>query len=170
MIGLPWWFSSKESTSDAEVAGDTGLIPGSGRPAGGGHGNPCQYSCLENPNDRGAWWATVHGAEKSWTQLMRPTHRATVGYLSCGGVGGGAPGIQGRWVRDAPQPPAVHKTALLSSPAVCWPSADHFRFLLTIPPMRWSIYPHFSDKMLTCFKWYLYGFSTAGLLLSLCHE
>ena len=89
MIGLPWWFSSKESTSDAEVAGDTGLIPGSGRPAGGGHGNPCQYSCLENPNDRGAWWATVHGAEKSWTQLMRPTHRATVGYLSCGGVGGG---------------------------------------------------------------------------------
>ena len=70
MIGLPWWFSSKESTSDAEVAGDTSLIPGSGRPAGGGHGNPCQYSCLENPNDRGAWWATVHGVEKSWTQLM----------------------------------------------------------------------------------------------------
>ena len=70
MIGLPWWFSSKESTSDAEVAGDTGSIPGLGRPAGGGHGNPCQYSCLENPNDRGAWWAAVHGVEKSRTQLM----------------------------------------------------------------------------------------------------
>ena len=44
-------------------AGDTrdlGLIPGLGRPRGGGHGNPLQYSCLENPMDRGAWHATVH--------------------------------------------------------------------------------------------------------------
>ena len=39
-------------------AGDTGLIPGSGRSPGGGHGNPLQCSCLENPMDRGAWWAT----------------------------------------------------------------------------------------------------------------
>ena len=38
---------------------DVGLIPGSGRSPGGGHGNPLQYSCLENPLDRGAWWATV---------------------------------------------------------------------------------------------------------------
>ena len=38
---------------------DAGLIPGSGRYPGGGHGNPLQYSCLENPMDRGAWWATV---------------------------------------------------------------------------------------------------------------
>ena len=40
---------------------DSGLIPGSGRSPGGGHGNPLQHSCLENPMDRGAWWATVHG-------------------------------------------------------------------------------------------------------------
>ena len=39
---------------------DLGLIPGSGRAPGGGHGNPLQYSCLENPMDRGVWWATVH--------------------------------------------------------------------------------------------------------------
>ena len=45
--------------------GDAGLIPGSGRYPGGGHGNPLQYSCLENPMDRGAWWATVHRVEKS---------------------------------------------------------------------------------------------------------
>ena len=44
---------------------DTGLIPGSGRSPGGGHGNPLQYSCLENPMDRGAWRATVHGVAKS---------------------------------------------------------------------------------------------------------
>ena len=44
---------------------DRGSIPGSGRSPGGGHGIPFQYSCLENPMDRGAWWATVHGAAES---------------------------------------------------------------------------------------------------------
>ena len=46
---------------------DVGLIPGLGRTPGGGHGNPLQYSCLENPMDRGAWWTTVHGVAKSGT-------------------------------------------------------------------------------------------------------
>ena len=50
---------------------DAGLIPGLGRSPGGGHGNPLQYSCLENPMDRGAWWATVHRLTKSLTQLKR---------------------------------------------------------------------------------------------------
>ena len=49
---------------------DKGSIPGSGRSPGGGHGNPLQYSCLENPKDKGAWWATVHKVAKSWIQLM----------------------------------------------------------------------------------------------------
>ena len=49
---------------------DTDLIPGLGRSPGGGHDNPLQYSCLENPRDRGAWWATVHRVTKSRTQLM----------------------------------------------------------------------------------------------------
>ena len=43
--------------------------PGLGRSPEGGHGNPLQYSCLENPMDRVAWWATVHGVTKSWTRL-----------------------------------------------------------------------------------------------------
>ena len=46
-----------------------GLSPGWGRSPGGGYGNPLQYSCLENPMDRGAWWATVHRVVKSWTWL-----------------------------------------------------------------------------------------------------
>ena len=50
---------------------DAGSIPGWGRSPGGGHGNPLQYSCLENPMDRGAWQATVHRITKSWTQLKR---------------------------------------------------------------------------------------------------
>ena len=49
---------AKESTCNA---GDLGLIPESGRSPGEGNGNPLQYSCLENPMDRGAWWAAVHG-------------------------------------------------------------------------------------------------------------
>ena len=48
---------------------DTGSIPGSGRSPGGGHGNPLQDSCLGNPMDRGAWWATVHGVTKSRIRL-----------------------------------------------------------------------------------------------------
>ena len=46
-----------------------GLTPGSGRSLGGGHSNPLQYSCLKNPMDRRAWWATVPGVTKSWTRL-----------------------------------------------------------------------------------------------------
>ena len=51
-------------------AGHPGSTPGSGRSPGEGNGNPLQYSCLENPMDRGAWWAIVHGVTKSQTQLI----------------------------------------------------------------------------------------------------
>ena len=50
---------------------DAGSIPRSGRPPGGGNGNPLQYSCLENPKDRGAWQAKIHRATQSWIQLKR---------------------------------------------------------------------------------------------------
>ena len=53
--------TGKEFACDA---GDVGLIPGSGRSPGEGNGNPLQYSCLGNPMDRGAWWATVHGVTR----------------------------------------------------------------------------------------------------------
>ena len=52
-------------------AGETGLIPGLGRSLGGGHGNPLQCSCIENPKDRGAWRATVHEVTKSQTRLKQ---------------------------------------------------------------------------------------------------
>ena len=48
---------------------DVGLSPGSGKSPEGGHGNPLYYSCLENPIDRGAWWATVHRVTQTWTWL-----------------------------------------------------------------------------------------------------
>ena len=57
----------KNLPTNAADLGDVGLIPGSGRSPGGGHSNPLQYSCLENPIDRGAWWPTVRGVAKSQT-------------------------------------------------------------------------------------------------------
>ena len=58
-----------QSVKSACNAGDSGLIPESGRSPGGGNGNPLQYSCLENSEHRGAWWATDHGVTKSRTRL-----------------------------------------------------------------------------------------------------
>ena len=58
-----------DGKASAYKARDPGSIPGLGRSPGEGNGNPLQYSCLENPMDRGAWEATVHGVAKSRTQL-----------------------------------------------------------------------------------------------------
>ena len=57
--------------------GDMGLISDLGRYSGEGNGKPLQYSCLGNPMDRGAWWSTVHGVAKSWTQLSNWTTSTT---------------------------------------------------------------------------------------------
>ena len=74
---IPWTYNISESvvgsngfSGGSEVknlfanAGDVGLIPGSGRCPGGGHGKPLQHSCLGNPMNRGAWWATAYGSQR----------------------------------------------------------------------------------------------------------
>ena len=73
-MGFPGGSDRKESVCNA---GDLGLMPGLGRSPGEGKGNPLQYSCLENPMHRGAWWATVHGVAKNLTQLSTHTHTHT---------------------------------------------------------------------------------------------
>ena len=60
-MGFPGGSEGKETACNAR---DLGSIPGSGRSPGGGKGSPLQYSCLENPMDRGAWRATVHGSQR----------------------------------------------------------------------------------------------------------
>ena len=74
--GFPGGTSGKNLPANAGDSGDVrdmGLIPGSGRPPGGGHGYPLQYSCLEYPMDRGTWWATVHRvAESGMTKMTYP--------------------------------------------------------------------------------------------------
>ena len=69
----------KNLPANAGDSRNVDLIPGSGRSAGEGNGNLLQYSCLENPIDRRAWRATVHGVTKSWTWLSTHTHEAYKG-------------------------------------------------------------------------------------------
>ena len=61
------FLGGSESKESACNAGETDSIPGLGKPPGGGYDNPVQFSCLENPIDRRAWWGTVHGVAQSWT-------------------------------------------------------------------------------------------------------
>ena len=63
-LGFPCGERGKKSACNTGAAGDACSITGSGRSPGEGHGNPLQYSCLENPKDRGAWQATVHGVAR----------------------------------------------------------------------------------------------------------
>ena len=63
-MGFPGGLVVKNLPMNAGDAGDVGSVPGLGRSPGGGHGNPLQYSYLENPMDRVAWWAIVHGVAK----------------------------------------------------------------------------------------------------------
>ena len=73
-MGFPGNSVVKNPPANAGDIRDTVSIPGSGRSPGGGHGNPPQYSCLENPMDRGAWWATVHWVTESDMTERLSTH------------------------------------------------------------------------------------------------
>ena len=65
----------KNPPANAGDIRDMSSIPELGRSPGGGHGNALQYSCLENPMDRGAWWATTHRIAMSWTGMRRLSPR-----------------------------------------------------------------------------------------------
>ena len=79
ILGFPRGSDGKDSVCSE---GDLGSIPGSGRSPEEGNGNPLQYSCLENPTDRGAWWAAVHGVTKSQTRLSMHTLRGSMALLT----------------------------------------------------------------------------------------
>ena len=73
-ISFPGGTSGQELACQCRICKRCRFSPWSGRSPGGRHGNPLQYSCLENPMDRGAWQATGHGVAKSWTQLNDLAH------------------------------------------------------------------------------------------------
>ena len=89
----------KNLQANARAAGDVGLIPGSVRLPAGANGNLLQYSFLENPMDRGAWWAAVHGVSKSRTRLSdftfsrQPTPVFLPGESQGGGESRGLPSM-----------------------------------------------------------------------------
>ena len=91
ILALPWWLSHKEPTCNA---GDAYLIPGWGRSLGGGRSNPLQYSSLENPMDRGAWQAMVHGVTKCWTRLKQLSTQH-VHFIVC--LAKDMPGTSNQW-------------------------------------------------------------------------
>ena len=127
--GLPQWLTGKEFAHNARDVGNMGLIPGSGRSPGGGNGNPLKYSWLENPMDRGAWWAIVNRTAKSWTQLKwLNTHHGCCGvlYLPCFQIKARIPSWLAHWEWTTsrnclqmnrptnPLPPTPHQVMLLS--------------------------------------------------------
>ena len=83
-LAIPGGAVVKYLPANAGDARDTSPIPGLGRSPGGGHGNPLQCSCLENPMDRGAWRTPVHGVAKSWTGLsdLTPTQEEFVNLVA----------------------------------------------------------------------------------------
>ena len=112
---FPGGTRGKELACNAKDVRDVGSIPGSGRSPGGGHGNPLQYSCLENSTDREALRATVHRVAKSWTQLKRlTTYTHTAAKDEVGKVGPDK--INKAQVSD----PGVEPEAT-ASPPVEWP-------------------------------------------------
>ena len=110
---------------------DPGLIPGLGRFPGEGHGNPLQYSCPENPMDRGAWWATVHRVAKSRTRLKR---------LSNDRSGPGSPGtirLFPGWL--APHRPVRHRCLLLTRTTLPLPQVVAERVLCPAAREPWLL-------------------------------
>ena len=97
---------------------DLGSIPGLGRSPGGGHGNPLQYSCLENPMDRGAWRATVHGVAKSWTRLKGLSIHNYDPFLSYAPVLSSASGAT-RTQEGGINPPVSTPLLRITSPCAC---------------------------------------------------
>ena len=81
-MGFPGGTIIKNPPSTVGDARHMSLIPGSGRSPGVGNGNMIQYSCLENPMDRGAWWAAVHRVAKSQTLLRNLAHTHTIHAVS----------------------------------------------------------------------------------------
>ena len=73
-----WCQGSSVVKNPSANAGDASSVPGSERSTGGGNGNPLQYSCLENPMDRGAWWTTVHEVTRVRHDLVTEPHTCEI--------------------------------------------------------------------------------------------
>ena len=124
-------------------AGDTrgvSSIPRLGRSCGGGHSNPLQYTCLENPMNRAAWWATVCGAAQSWTQLEQLSTRSLT---LPNGKEAGQSSFSGMSVDTAaPAAPAAAAESLQSCPTLCDPidGSPPVTYRLQVMLTQWTVH------------------------------
>ena len=130
LSGFPGGSTVKNPSANAEAAGDVGLIPGSGRSPGEGNVNPLQYSCLENPTDRGSWRATVCEVQSETTEATWHTQMHTVlsGWSNTWGYSTGLLLQLSGWILSLEAPeittsPAMKVKMLVtqSCPALCNP-------------------------------------------------
>ena len=120
-MGFPRGFSSKEFTSNAGDTGDTGLIPGLGRFPGEGHGNPLQYSCLENLMDRWPWRDTE---SQTWLKQLSTQHKQETGKAQ----------EQAAWIRVLEKYQERQYKVLLKVGALVASTNDSWLELLDSPP------------------------------------
>ena len=147
-ISIPQWLSGKGSTSNAK---NSGLIPESGRSPREGNDNPHQYSCLQNPTDRGTWWATVHGVAKELHMTLQLSNKVQFSSVAqscltlCHLMNHSMPGfpITNSW--SLPGLMSIESMMLSNHSILCCP-------LLLLP----SIFPRirvFSTELFLCIRW-----------------
>ena len=132
----------KNLPASAEDVRDLGSIPGLGRSSWEGSTNPLQYSCLENPMDRGAWQATVHRVSKSWTQLKWLSMHAHIRVL----------------VVDQPQPGGSHLALLCGACHNAWDwshlwdflTHDLWLMLISRQELSWGCWPEYLHVACPC--------------------
>ena len=117
LIGFPHSSVGKESACDA---GDAGSIPGSGRSPDEGNGNPFQYSCLENPMDRGAWRATLHGEARVGHDLVIKSPPSAPWGFPSGSAVKNLPLTQERRVRCLDQENPLEEVMATHSSILAW--------------------------------------------------
>ena len=133
----------KNPPANAGDIRDAGSIPGSGRSPGGGYGNPPQYSCLGNPMDRGAWWATVRGGhrESDTTEATQHSHRHEVIPLSPTAQGSGDPTPPlegtGRGVTSQQACSVLQSCPTLCDPMDCSPPGFSVHGILQARKLKW---------------------------------
>ena len=161
-------------------AGDPGLISGSERSPREGNGNPHQYSCLENPIDRGAWLATVHGVAKSRTwlkQLRTHANRILVPWPGIEPASLMSPALAGRFFTTVPpgKPQPQPKCLLLTVTFMVYRVGFNFMFVYLLQNIAWLHFSSFinvssTGKYESCLLTYKKTFFSKGLQFIFLHQ
>ena len=141
---FPWHIRASLVAQTVKRLPDPDSIPGSGRSPGGGNGTPLQYSCLENPMDGGAWWATVHGLAECWTWLSDFTFFLSLWHIR-------SSLLHTCLLLLFPLLISVRPRGLLCYPIMCRKSCslEALHWLFPVPPLPSDTYTSFSPQVFT---------------------